>query len=603
MNTITQIIAEIHEKLRFCHEGAPADYIPELARVDPDLFGISMSTTDGYTHKVGDTEIPFTIQSVSKAFVYGLVLDDAGFAATEERVDLEPSGDAFNEISLDPVSSKPMNAMINAGAIAVTGLVPGNGVEERFAWLHGRLSAFAGRTLGFDTAVYESESATGHRNRAIAYLLRNGGVLGQRVDEDLDLYVRQCSTLVTCADLAVMGATLAHGGINPISGERILSEASVERVLSVMCSSGMYNSSGTWITQVGLPAKSGVGGGVVAVLPGQLSLAVYSPRLDGLGNSVRGVRVFRELSRRFNLHVFNTPTVAGQVVRRVYRLNESGSTRRWPKRSLDYLRRAGSSVAIVEIQGDLFFSAIEHLTRAMENEAFARCFIIDCSRVGLVDKLSAELLANVTGDLQQSGYQVIIVDPNDRFSRHDPEALEPGLQFVAELDVALEGIEYTLLRAAGFGEFEARVELADCDLMAGIDPDDLDIFESLTYTEDRPSGTVLCRTGDSAEALWVLLEGSVDVLMTSAPGRPPRDRIASLNPGGCVGEIALVDGSERSADVVATQDSTFQVLSRNTLANMEIEYPRLYAALLRNIMLINFDRIRRQGSTFANRVD
>ena len=184
MNTITRILAEVHEKLRSCDAGTVADYIPELSAVDPELFGISLTTPDGHTHAVGDSEASFTIQSVSKAFVYGLVLDTVGAEATERRVDLEPSGDAFNEISLDPVSSKPMNAMINAGAIAVTGLIPGVGVEERFAWLCDRMSAFAGRPLEFDQRVYRSERDTGHRNRAMNLdrLRRSGSTFADRRD-------------------------------------------------------------------------------------------------------------------------------------------------------------------------------------------------------------------------------------------------------------------------------------------------------------------------------------------------------------------------------------------------------------------------------------
>ena len=179
MNTITRIITELHEKLVPLDDGVVADYIPELALADPEHFGIALTTPDGHSHLAGDTDVPFTIQSVSKAFVYGLVLDAVGADATDSRVDLEPSGDAFNEISLDPVTSKPMNAMINAGAIAVTGLVPGDGIDQRFAWLRDRMSAFAGRALDFDDAVYRSERDTGHRNRAIAHMLRSGGIVGE----------------------------------------------------------------------------------------------------------------------------------------------------------------------------------------------------------------------------------------------------------------------------------------------------------------------------------------------------------------------------------------------------------------------------------------
>lgn len=493
-----------------------------------------------------------------------------------------------------------MNAMINAGAIAVSGLIPGDGIDERFAWLCDRMSAFAGRPLGFDEAVYRSERDTGHRNRAIAYLLRNGGVLGERVDEDLDLYFRQCSLLVTCTDLAVMGATLANGGVNPVTRDRVISEAAVERVLSVMCSSGMYNSSGTWITRVGLPAKSGVGGGVVAVLPGQLSVSVFSPPLDAQGNSVRGVAAFEELSQRFNLHLFNTPTLADQVVRRAYRLNESGSTRRWGSEHREYLSRTASSVAVVEVQGDLFFASVERLSRAMEQMPFPRTFIIDCSRVGLVDDPSRQLLSDIGADLERRGYQVVIVDPNRRFDR---DLLVQGLQFVDELDHALEGAEFALLRAGGFDDIDQRVELATCELFADLTPEEFATVESMMSRREFAEGVALCQVGDAAYEMFVLTDGSLDVLVASGGDRAGSGRLASLSPGTCVGEIALVDGRPRSADVVAGRDSVCHVLHADAFASLGVDHPSIHATLLRNILMMNLDRLRRSGSTFADRRD
>lgn len=601
MNTITRIITELHDKLVPLDDGVVADYIPELALVDPDRFGIALTTADGHTHLAGDTDFEFTIQSVSKAFVYGLVLDAVGVQGTETRVDLEPSGDAFNEISLDPVTSKPMNAMINAGAIAVTGLVPGEGLEARFGWLRQRMSAFAGRPLDFDEAVYRSERDTGHRNRAIAHMLRSGGIVGERVEEDLDLYFRQCSLLVDTSDLALMGATLAYGGINPISGERVLSEPSVERVLSVMASSGMYNWSGSWITQVGLPAKSGVGGGIVAVLPGQLSIAVYSPRLDAQGNSVRGIEAFRELSKAFNLHVYNTPTLAAQVIRRSYRLSESGSTRRWPAPDRDYLQRAGSSVAVIEVQGDLFFAAIERLSRAIDDQAYAQLFVVDCSRIGLVDPRCPEMLADLAHDLDRHDKQLILVDPNRRF---DWDRFTPDLpvQFVEELDVALEGAEFALLRAAGLAQDAGDRSLSECDLFADISHDGIAIVGALMEQRTFETDDVLCRAGDAGDSLFVLTAGTLDVMAPALRGRAPA-RIASVSPGACLGEVAVVDGEPRSADVVAGEPSRCHVLTREALRCLEEDHPALHGAILRNILLMNLQRIRRGGGSFADRSD
>lgn len=587
MNTVSRILTEIHHKLGPIDDGQLADYIPELARVDPDRFGIALATPDGHRHLVGDTDVAFTIQSVSKAFVYGLVLDAVGTAATEQRVDLEPSGDAFNEISLDPVTSKPMNAMINAGAIAITGLVPGAGLADRFAWLRERLSAFAGRALEFDDAVYRSERDTGHRNRAIGHLLRSGGVVDDRIDEDLDLYFRQCSMLVTCGDLAVMGATLAQGGVNPITGERVLSESAVERVLSVMASSGMYDWSGSWITQVGLPAKSGVGGGIVAVLPGQLALSVYSPRLDAQGNSVRGIAAFRELSKRFNLHLFNTPTFASQVVRRSYRLSESGSSRRWALADREYLDRAGSSVAVMELHGDLFFAAVERISRELDRAAFARTFVIDCTGVGLVDPHVPDLFRELFADLDRRGQRVVMVDPNHCLARTDDH-----VEFRDDVDVALEGVEYALLRAAGFDPADREVDMPDCDLFRGLDDAAIRELRPLLDEARVVSGDTLCRAGEPGDAMFVLVSGSLDVVSPSV-GSTESARLASISPGACVGEIAVLDGGNRSADVVATRSSTVLELTRAALDRIERDRPEIYAALMRNILMMNLERVRR----------
>ncbi|MFK8022544.1 MAG: glutaminase A [Ilumatobacter sp.] len=584
LNTITRILQEIHDELSTLDEGALADYIPELAQVDADRFGIVLTTPDGSHHSIGDTSEPFTIQSVSKAFVYGLMLDEAGTEATEARVDLEPSGDAFNEISLDPDTSKPMNAMINAGAIAITGLVPGSSVDERFAWLRERLGAFAGRPLGFDRAVYESERDTGHRNRAIGHLLLSGGIVGADVEQDLDLYFRQCSVSITCEDLAVMGATLANGGVNPKTDERVLSGAAVERVLSVMSSSGMYDSSGSWIAQVGLPAKSGVGGGIVAVLPGQLSLAVHSPRLDAQGNSARGIATFRELSRRFNLHVFNTPTLACESVRRVSRLRDTGSRRQWPLAQRLRLEELGEAVAIIEVQGDLFFAAIERLSRAIDDLDGVDTFVLDLSRVGVVDPLAPSLLAELTADIHTRSQKITIVDPAGRLGSSRPGTAVPEVD--GDLDLALERIEHRLLE---LDLVIPRVPLDDCDIFAGLDPGDVADLRRELRERELDAGSTLCRTGEPGESLFVLTAGNLEVRFEGT-------KIASISPGTCVGEIAVIAGGPRSADVVATIPSACFELTRASLNRIESGRPRLYTKIIRNVLRTNLEGMRRRTS-------
>src|SRR5450631_1308618 len=284
--------------------GAVADYIPELGKADPEHFGISLATLDGHVYEVGDTRIPFTIQSLSKPFVFALALDTLGAARVESAIGVEPSGDPFNSIRLN-ADNHPFNPMVNAGAIACSGLIHEAKGDGAFEYIRQALGRFAGRELGVDEAVYASESATGDRNRAIGYLLRNSTVIRDDVGAVLEVYFRQCSVLVTARDIAVMAATLANRGTNPVTGEQVMTPYAISRTLSVMTSSGMYDYAGEWVYRVGIPAKSGVGGGIIAALPAQFGLGTFSPPLDSHGNSVRGLKVCEELSSHFDLHVLN----------------------------------------------------------------------------------------------------------------------------------------------------------------------------------------------------------------------------------------------------------------------------------------------------------
>ena len=285
-------------------DGALADYIPELTQVDPSGFGLTLSSSDGFLYESGDARTEFTIQSISKPFTYALALDQVGEEAVDAKIGVEPSGEAFNEISVDDKTKTPKNPMINAGAIASVALVPAAGPDERFAKIRDFYSACAGRPLEFDEDVYRSEKATGSRNRAIAYMLDSFGVLADDPDEVLDVYFRQCSLRVTSADLARMGATLARGGVNPQTGRRVTSTRVVQRTLSVMVTCGMYNAAGDWVSAVGMPAKSGVGGGIVAVVPGRLTLCVWSPALDPQGNSLLGLKALELFAGKTGLSIF-----------------------------------------------------------------------------------------------------------------------------------------------------------------------------------------------------------------------------------------------------------------------------------------------------------
>lgn len=296
---------ELYEKYRSLNDGAVADYIPELALAQPEWFGICVVTAEGQVFEVGNCDQLFTIQSISKAFVFGLALEDYGREYVNSKVNVEPTGEAFNSIVLDESTNRPYNPMVNAGAIATADLIKGQTGTERLKRVLAMFKRYTGREHDINVPVFLSEKATGHRNRAIAYLMLNFGMVGEKIDETLDLYFQQCSILVNARDLAMLSATLANGGVNPVTKERAIDEHYVQDVISVMLTCGMYDASGEWCYRVGMPAKSGVGGGITAVVPGKLGIGTFSPLLDAKGNSVRGIKVCEDLSKDFGLHLFN----------------------------------------------------------------------------------------------------------------------------------------------------------------------------------------------------------------------------------------------------------------------------------------------------------
>jgi glutaminase len=299
------VLKELHSQYKLLGEGVVAKYIPELAKVNPDLFSICIVTVDGQVYKVGDYDQLFTIQSISKVFAYGLALEDHGLDYVLTRVGVEPTGDAFNAIILDEQSKRPYNPMANAGAIATTSLIKGSGPTERLNRMLDMFRRYIGRDVFVDISVFTSERSTGHRNRAMAHLMLNFGMIDRNIEESLDLYFQQCAVMVNCQDLAVMAATLANRGINPITKEQAVDKRYIKDILSVMYTCGMYNFAGEWAYKIGIPAKSGICGGIIAVVPNKMGIGVFSPLLDVRGNSVRGVKVCEELSQRLGLHLFD----------------------------------------------------------------------------------------------------------------------------------------------------------------------------------------------------------------------------------------------------------------------------------------------------------
>jgi glutaminase len=587
---IDAYLARLHEDWHPDRSGAVADYIPPLALADPDHFGITVTTTEGHSYEVGDSRERFTIQSMSKPFTYGLALADRGFEAVDGKVGVEPSGEAFNSISLAPGSGRPLNPMINAGAITSTSLVAGASAAEREARVVDFYGRFAGRPLEVDAEVYESERDTGHRNRAIGHMLRAFGVLEEDPDEALDLYFRQCSVSVDCRDLSLMAATLANGGVNPLTGDRVLARDHVDRVLSVMTTCGMYDSAGEWVVDVGMPAKSGVGGGVLAVLPGQLGIAVFSPPLDPHGNSVRGVEVCRQISTDLNLNLLHVARSSRSAVRRSYTVAEVPSRRRRPEAQTAALAAAGSRCVVQILHGDLVFAAMESVVRGIvERAARIDIEVLDLTEVTELDLGAGRLLVGLAGSMAAEGRALAIVVPadGDLLDGLPTERLE----VFPDLDRATEWCEERLLAAHGSASAPPpHVTLAEHRLARGLDPSQLAALEEATAPLRFEAGERIFTVGDPADAAYLLLEGEVTLELEIAG---IRRRLSTLTPGFSFGEFAFADASARPVSVRAETAGECLVLSLDAFERMGEENPALQAALLRNLLAGYYEIIGR----------
>jgi glutaminase len=292
-------------------EGKNADYIPALAKVDPKQFGIALVTVRGAVYEIGHSRNEFSIQSVSKPFTLARALEGAGVEEVQERIGVNATGQKFNSILAIEMNQSqkrppPGNPFVNAGAIATVDLLPAANADQKWDVILGMYGAFAGRKLTVNQEIYKSETETNTHNRAIADLLHDYEVIKGDPDQALDLYTRQCSVNVNARDLATMGATLANGGRNPMTNQQVVSAETASRVLAVMATAGLYETSGDWLIATGLPAKSGVGGGIVAVLPGQFAIGTFGPPLDEAGNSVRGQKAITEIIKHLGGGLFDS---------------------------------------------------------------------------------------------------------------------------------------------------------------------------------------------------------------------------------------------------------------------------------------------------------
>ena len=565
LSPVQQYLERLHAELLPLDGGELASYIPELTRADPSWLGLALVTVDGHVYQAGDSREPFTVQSISKAITYGLALEDRGLDAVLAKVGVEPSGEAFNSISLEPDTGRPLNPMINAGAIATTGLVAASDEQPALDRILAAFARYTGQRMTVDEAVYRSESETGHRNRAIAHLLYGYGILEQRPEEVVERYFQQCSILVTARDLALMGACLANSGINPVTGVVALKSQLVDKVLSVMSTCGMYDYSGGWIFNVGMPAKSGVGGGIMAVLPGQFGLGLFSPPLDPKGNSVRGIEACKRISNDFKLHLFNVAHATSEsVVRHRYDCRRAHSRRRREATQLALLAEQGERIRVYELQGELLFGSAESVTLKLLDELEqADHLIVDFRRVVGMDPASATLLRELCRQAAAADKHLFFTATGHLYpfrrglERDDFAPQEPGRLAFDDTDHAIEWCEDHLL-AAQSGDAAAGRNGEPCNqyLCAGLDDAQIGQVHGAGREQRFAAGTSVVAVGEPAESLYFILDGEAEVWLPAdaGAGSGRRRRLTTLGAGMVFGEIGLLSGRRRTANVSAITD-------------------------------------------------
>ncbi len=588
-NVIQELLGELHASFSGLKEGRVADYIPELAKACPDDFGIVIATSGGRIYEIGDTRKEFTIQSISKPFIYALALKTLSFDFMASKIDVEPSGEAFNAISLDPDSGKPRNPMINAGAIAASAQICDADPSGAVDLLLDYFESLAGRRLTINQDVYRSERETGHRNRAIGHLLRNFNIIESDPEPALDLYFRQCAISVTCRDLAVMAATLACQGRNPFTGGQPLTYDITVRVLALMGTCGMYDFAGQWLHDVGIPAKSGVAGGVLAVIPGRLGIATYSPPLDNFGNSVRGVAVCRQLSVGVGLSLFNQYFQADATIRRSYQGSQRKSRRWRSDRELEVLAPHRDKVRIIHVQGVLDFGGIEQLASELvrlSNDV--RILILDLAHVTECPMESSDLLDRQLCSLEDNGVEILLSRAGRLPLVSKPDwAITDRIDAYEHLDSALEAAEELLLSwydpQAAAGAPVHGDDLGEQGFLAPLSEEHRRILVDRMARRSFAAGDFVIRRGDPGDELFLVRSGSFDIALDikTGDGLSHSTRLATFGPGLCFGEIGFVAQTPRTADIIATRPGECWVLHRSDFEALSASHPDVVIALLK----------------------
>ena len=418
---IPDYLNAVLETIRPNEDGTPAQYIKTLANADTSRLGVALVMVDGNVYSAGDDQVEFSIQSISKAFVYAIAIEDAGLEHVLEKIGVEPSGDAFNKLSLHKDNNRPMNPMINAGAIAAHSLVvhPNATAEERTNRILKTMSRLAGRQLYVDEEVYQAELEDADRNLGIGHMLKAAGIISCRPAEVVKGYTRQCSINVNVRDLAMMAATLSNSGVNPVTGETIMPTDSVRQVLSVMTTCGMYDAAGAWVSRVGIPAKSGVAGGIIGTLPGQVGIAAFSPRLDDRGNSVRGVALFEQLSRDMGFHMMDVSQISRATVSTSIAKIVAGKQE-------PHHPNCDRRVVIFALRGAVRFAGSERLTRALVRELSepdpkdpgsgqhrdACAIVVSLRDAFSLNKVARRVIHEDIKRLLSEGKTIVVIDPN-----------------------------------------------------------------------------------------------------------------------------------------------------------------------------------------------
>ncbi|WP_158674168.1 glutaminase A [Pseudokineococcus lusitanus] len=573
------VTARLQDALEACRghrTGEVADDVPQLADADPELFGVALATLDGHVHEVGDSRRPFTVQSLSKPFAYALALADRGADEVAAHVGVEPSGEAYDAISLEAGTDRPRNPMINAGALATTSLVRAGDAAERSERLRDLLSRLAGHELVVDEEAAAAELASGRRNRALAHLLSAHGMLGvDDPEEAVAAYARQCAVLVDARDLAVVGATLAAGGVHPSTGERVLEVDVVRQVLAVMLTCGMYDAAGDWAATVGMPAKSGICGGLLAVAPAEVGLAAWSPRLDPHGRSVRGLEAVRRLSGGLDLHALHVRRAARAPLRTSTDVARRPSLRPRPVEDARLLTRVGPRAPVHVLHGDVGVAAAERAVRLVERAGEdLDVVVLDLRAVDELLPAAARLLDDLAAVLAEDGRRVLVVDPEGLLAAA-LDGREPAAAVHGDREGAVVAAEEELLRrhAAREDGTSAAPGPGDHPLLTALDDAAAVVAAGTAVTAADGEAVAL----DPA-ALHLVLAGTVRPAGPPAPGAP-----ASFGAGTCAGGPGLPLPPVDDGGVPATADGDVRllVLDAAALDDLGRDHPRTAAGLWR----------------------